>query len=66
MGEKFELTPELRQEFMNLLSDEDIENVNGGTDNLGAQVVLCPKDNSRMRYDSCSGTFTCIYGHTWF
>ena len=61
MEEKFELTPELKEELKKMLDDEQLENVSGGTN-----VVLCPKDNSRMKYDSTTGTFTCIYGHTWF
>ena len=63
MEEKYELSPELKQKFKEMLDLEQIENITGGT---GERVVLCPKDNSRMRYDSKTGTWTCIFGHTWF
>ena len=66
MEEKLELNSDLKEKFMKLIDEEQLENVNGGNESLGERYVLCPKDNSRMRYDSCTGTFTCIYGHTWF
>ena len=66
MEEKLVLNSELKEKYLKMLDEKELDNVNGGSENLGAQVVLCPKDNSRMRYNSCNGTFTCVYGHTWF
>ena len=66
MEEKFEFSPEVREEIKKMLDEEQLANVNGGSGDSNAQVVLCPKDNSRMKYDPSSGTFTCFYGHTWF